>query len=289
MGKIFEQAEKNQLNQYLDEILAMLETMKENGEAENFQEVGKQKVLDRLHEMIDSSERRTAAANTYGKPWDFSAEKSAAVFAENERIQLRPFTERDKEFYATIRRQYSVLDIGCLPEDEQMAFYWDEVQNDAAFFCTITQSDTASPVGYIGIKDTSRNLWEVSCELVPQACHQGYGLAANLLFLTTLRDITGKSQYHALVEVDNLPCQELMQKLDATLLGIYNYTFHSDAEAEAFEEDHIGQITDHMRQLAAELDVEPRKLLSHVLDYNINVSERTAPQPTTLKLFDEEA
>ena len=40
-------------------------------------------------------------------------------------------------------------------------------------------------------------------------------------------------------------------------------------EAEKFEEEHLDEITEHMRELADELMVEPRKLLSHVLDYRI--------------------
>ena len=40
-----------------------------------------------------------------------------------------------------------------------------------------------------------------------------------------------------------------------------------------FEETHLEEITEHMIELATELKVEPRKLLSHVLDYRIFVEK----------------
>lgn len=38
-----------------------------------------------------------------------------------------------------------------------------------------------------------------------------------------------------------------------------------------FEATHLDLMTEHMRTLVAQLGVEPRKLLSHVLDYRINI------------------
>ena len=84
-------------------------------------------------------------------------------------------------------------------------------------------------------------------------------------------EITGdaKQQFMALVEVDNIPSQKLMLKLGGRLIDIYDYIFHDEERAEEFEEEHLDEITDHMIELAEELMVEPRKLLSHVLDYRI--------------------
>ena len=73
------------------------------------------------------------------------------------------------------------------------------------------------------------------------------------------------------MEVDNIPCQNCMKKAGAELLGLHNFAFDSEEAAEQFEETHLALITEHMRTLAAKLGVEPRKLLSHVLDYRINI------------------
>ena len=122
---------------------------------------------------------------------------------------------------------------------------------------------------YIGIIDSSKNLWELVLELKKDQCHKGYGTRANILFIRKIAEITGKTQYKSVVEVDNLASQACMAKLNAELVDIENRAFKSEEEAEQFEEEHLDLINDHMIQLASELDVEPRQLLSHVLDYRI--------------------
>lgn len=128
-------------------------------------------------------------------------------------------------------------------------------------------------IGYISIKDTSRNLWELAIELLAEQCNKGYGYRAVSLFLAEVSRITEKKQFQTLVEVDNsIPSQMLMEKLQASLIDIYDYAFGGDEKkAQSFEECHLDRIKDRMRELAKELRVEPRKLLSHVLDYRIFV------------------
>lgn len=59
-----------------------------------------------------------------------------------------------------------------------------------------------------------------------------------------------------------------MEKLGARLIDIYDYTFQGDEDAAtAFEEKYLAEITERMVMLAEQIQVEPRKMLSHVLDY----------------------
>ena len=62
-----------------------------------------------------------------------------------------------------------------------------------------------------------------------------------------------------------------MKKAGAELTSLHNFAFDSEEDAEQFETTHLELITEHMRTLAAKLGVKPRKLLSHVLDYRINI------------------
>ena len=62
-----------------------------------------------------------------------------------------------------------------------------------------------------------------------------------------------------------------MRKIGAKLVGIYDLAFDTEEEAKIFEEENFELITDHMRMLAKELDVAPKKLLSHVLDYRLDL------------------
>ena len=94
---------------------------------------------------------------------------------------------------------------------------------------------------------------------------------AILLFLQKVREITGKRVFQFLVEVDNIPCQSCMRKIGAKLVGIYDLAFDTEEEAKIFEEENFELITDHMRMLAKELDVAPKKLLRTVLDYRLDL------------------
>lgn len=228
------------------------------------------KILSRLNSLIEDSERRLERWRKTSGGWDFSAEKGKGVFAEDSTLRLRPFFSKDKQSYYEIRRPYRIFQ-DDIPEDEMIANYWTETQGDAEFFCMIERTSDDRDIGYITLKDTSKDLWEVAIELLPDFCGHGYGPAAILLFLNRIRDITGKRQYNFLVEVDNIPCQRCMGKILAELKGIVNLVFDDCEQAERFEEENLDMITEHLEELARELGVVPRKLLSNVLDYRLTI------------------
>ena len=62
-----------------------------------------------------------------------------------------------------------------------------------------------------------------------------------------------------------------MAKIGAELVGLCDGPFKTAEEKKQFEDEHIDRIDDHMRSLAIQLSVEPRELLSHVLEYEIQV------------------
>lgn len=85
-----------------------------------------------------------------------------------------------------------------------------------------------------------------------------------------IQRITGKTEFRALVEVDNIPSQKCFEGLKAKLVGLCDsLVLKTDDERERFEERNLDLIDTHMLELAKRLGVEPRKLLSHVLDYRI--------------------
>ena len=230
MERIYAKARREQRNHDLDEILAMLDSLK----GEDFQ-VSKQKIMSRLDEMI-------VGLNT-------------------------PPPER---FYFTIRDQYKLFP-RKLPEDQLIAAYWEETRKASAFFCTVVRAADSEKLGYIALKNTSKDPWELAIELDQAHCGRGYGPRAIQLFLQKLRALTGRVEFQFLVEVDNLPCQHCMQKIGANPIGLRNLAFDTEEEAKRFEEENLELITEHMQTLAKELDVAPEKLLSHVLDYRLNL------------------
>lgn len=229
-----------------------------------------EKLMSRLDSLIEDSERKLTRWTKTSGGWDLSAEKGRDVFAEDPMLRLRPFSSKDKQLYCEIRKPYRIFK-DDIPEDEMIANYWAETQGDAEFFCMVERRSDGQAIGYIALKDTSKDLWEVAIELLPDFCGHGYGPAAILLFLSKMRDITGKRQYNFLVEVDNIPCQLCMGKIQAKLTGIVDLVFCDCEQSERFEEENLDMITEHLEKLAGELGVAPRKLLSHVLDYRLTI------------------
>ncbi|MBR4030236.1 MAG: GNAT family N-acetyltransferase [Clostridia bacterium] len=207
---------------------------------------------------------------TNGSAWDFSNEKQYHVFAENDILVLRPLTEEYYDLYIKTRAIYAYNHNFYLDPDKR-EFVLSEFNQEECFFLAVIRKSDNAYIGYVGLKDTRKNLWEFCIELLPECCNQGYGFSAVKLFLKEISQITrnDKQQFMALVEVDNIPSQKLMLKLGGRLIDIYDSIFHDEERAEKFEEEHLDEITDHMMELAEELMVEPRKLLSHVLDYRI--------------------
>jgi L-amino acid N-acyltransferase YncA len=113
-------------------------------------------------------------------------------------------------------------------------------------------------------------LWEIAIELDGKYTRRGYGPRSIRLYLNEIRRITGKETFRALVEADNIPSQKCFEKLGAQLVGLCSgAVLKTDAEKERFEEKNLDLIDEHMVGLAERLGTEPRKLLSHVLDYRL--------------------
>lgn len=192
---------------------------------------------------------------------------------EDDVLILRGYRAEDNEYIRQIKRENS-----SSPEEYDNDEVWeiscDWLFRKNSFVCSILKKEDKKYVGYVSIKDSSRNLWEVAIELLAEQCNQGYGFRAMSLFIQAVSNATGRTQFQALVEVDNIPSQMLMEKLGARLIDIYDYTFDGDEEkANAFEQKYLDKITDRMIKLAQQIDVEPRKLLSHVLDYRLFIED----------------
>lgn len=224
--------------------------------------------LNQLHEEIKAMENKYA-----GTPWNFSHERAMEVFAEDNDIILRDYKESELDKYIQIKIENTDSPV-LFESEEQKRIAWNIFYSDSSFCCAIIRKIDNELIGYVSVKDSRSNLWEISIELLQEHCDRGYGTKAMGLFLPSISKITGKTQFQALVETDNIPSQMLMEKLGARLIDIYDYTFNGDEdEAEAFEEKHLDRITDRMIELAGQINVEPRKMLSHVLDYRFFIEE----------------
>lgn len=205
--------------------------------------------------------------------WDFSAEKALAVLAKDDVVILRPIQPTDADFYVKVKAQYSMMYRAVIhlnKVDNESLIMADIILKPELFFCIIADAKDGTPVGYVGINDTRKDVWEIAIELDGQFTHKGFGARSIRLFLNELHRITGRTDFMALVDTDNRPSQGCFEKVGAQLTGLHHGPFLKlEDEKRRFEERNLHLIDSHMEELASRLGVEPRLLLSHVLEYHI--------------------
>lgn len=261
--RILSDAVATDLNHMLDEIAETLEQIPSDDK--DWKSKAISKIMDKAAGYVD--------ADNGMRPWDFSAVKASDELIADDIIRIRPMRESDLDYYTSIRRQWSVL-IRRMLEARQVGkpFFLQDIQADSSLFCVVETVADSVPIGYVAIKDTRLPLWEIAVEFDAKFCSKGLGSRAVLLFLQAVKALTNRGEYQSRVEADNIACQKAMGKIGARLVGICGSgVLKAEADRKSFEDEHLDQIDDHMRSLAAELNIEPRLLLSHVLDYRITV------------------
>lgn len=268
MGDIFKKAQQEQAKGFYQEILDKLEGLP--ADTPDWREALKIAIDD----IIQSGEQPQIENQPPVKKdaWDFFIEKAHPIFTSDDVVALRPISLIDEDFYRNVRMQYSLLYKSAYyaAQEKKESLFVSEALPPQVFYCIIRDVKENRPVGYLGIKDTSADLWEIAIELDGKYTHQGYGLRSIRLYLNEICRITGRAEFQAVVEVDNLPSQKCFEKLGAKLVGLCDsVVLKTDDEKERFEARNLELIDAHMIELAERLGVEPRKLLSHVLDYRL--------------------
>ncbi len=226
----------------------------------------KRKLDDLIQMMAERKRSRTV--------WDFSAEKKQQVFAQNDSIVIRPINSGDAKYYGSIRAQYS-NPIRSLFDAGQSAWHFEEslflldVCGAEAFYCIIMDAKANTPVGYIGIKDSSSDLWEIAIELDRLFTHRGYGCQSIRLFLNEINRITGKTEFQARIRPENIPSQKCFEKLGAKLTGLCDAAPLKTTETPNLEEEDSLLFDSQINELAERLGVAPQKLHRHFLDYRM--------------------
>lgn len=275
MGRIMNKANDHKYKQHgkvLKELMKELKVIIKNKE-----NVDDEQLKSFMMKLLEEKELLTADIERirpkgFRNPWDFSKEKTQKVFVEDDVIFLRPVCTEDYDSYIQCARENSDLGSKFYDNDENCRDFWEDLWKEESFWCGIIRKKDQKFIGYCGIKNTTYNIWEVGLELLIDSRNRGYGYRTINLFLNKISEITTEDQFQCLVEVDNIACQLLMKKMHARLIDIQEWLFNEE-EALEFEEGHLDEIDDHMIELAEYLEVEPRKLLSHVLDYRIMINE----------------
>ena len=261
MGSIFQKAQQEKMVENLQTLLDSVKGLPEGSQERAEAYIG---ALERLVAEMKKEEYQRAI-------WDFSREKAQPVFAQNEILMLRPAKESDADFYVAVRMQYSMMYRTMVHVDKHSSesLFQLDLGHPESFYCII-ESPEQVPVGYLGIKDTRKDIWELAIELYKQYTQRRLGPQSIVLFLNEISRITGKTTFNAWVEADNIPSQKCFERIGAAFIGLCDGPLlKTPEEKEQFEGKNLNLIDDNIRNLADRLGIEPRKLLSHVLDYRL--------------------
>ena len=190
-------------------------------------------------------------------------------FCETPALVLRSPSDSDKDAFLAVKAHYSSYK-HTFNHDMLKNQLWDEHLSKEALYCSIIRKDISSYIGYCGIHNLHKDVWEIAIELSAENCGKGYGFEALSAFFAHTTELLGPHVYVSRVEVDNIASQKLMEKLGFRPFGISEYYLHDTAEMREVEEKYAARINARYIELADRFHTTPEKLLSHVLEYRMH-------------------
>ena len=115
-------------------------------------------------------------------------------------IVLRKVRDVDREGFLALQRYYSPTP-AMLAQEAYQNMLWSEHTEQKSLMLSIYKH--GGYVGYCGIQDLSKKVWEISIELLPKSTKQGVGYVAISSMLDTMRDRLGKTKYRIRIEPTN--------------------------------------------------------------------------------------
>lgn len=184
----------------------------------------------------------------------------------NGEIVLRSVNPSDRELFLDIQRIYSPMR-SMLQEGAYCDMVWKEHIQPKALMCSILKNGTY--IGYCGIKDTAHAPWEIAIELFPHWTRHGIGPEALVAMMDAIKARLGKFEYRVRIDPGNQASQKMFERLGAVPNGISSLFLHEEELQHKCEEENLHLIDEGVIALAKKFGVEPRKLLSHVLEYKL--------------------
>lgn len=262
---ITEKMSEDCVNDCLDAIMDVLE--KDDG---RFFQEKKQEAMQLLRDkenvMLEQHVIKTAENAYTGKQYKekFWAQGSCITGADG--IVLRQVVYTDKEEYIKVRKEYFPVK-HLLDSQSNCDFVWNEHLEDKSLMCTIEQH--GNYVGYCGINNTTKEKWDISIELEKEYIHKGIGTIAITLLLDEIKQRLGVTEFYVQIDPENYGSQGLFEKLSAVPNGICEFLLHDAKRIHQCEEENLDLIDENLERVAMKFDVEPRILLSHVLEYKL--------------------
>lgn len=264
-SEITKNVKKNSINMVLQEALDILDA----DDGKSFEEK-RDAVIQRLTQKDDTELSRLlverAIADKEGAEIKTSFWGSGTLIPVSETIFLRPVQPCDHEIFDTLQKANPLIQS---MEDKEpfLDLVWREHNEDKSLMMSIVMD--RDYIGYCGIKNTAQPIWEIAIELLPEWTKHGIGFLALTAMLDEMKSRLGVSKYIVRIEPANMASQKLFEKLGARPSGIVDLLFNEQTTLKKCEEAGLHLIDDDMIEVAKKFNVEPRKLLSHVLEYEL--------------------
>ena len=211
--------------------------------------------------LIDIATNDEMGKKIYKKFWKMGE----CIITENE-IILRKVQDSDKDIFIELQKENNIVK-SMMKEEAYRNMLWNEhIEYKALMFSVIVDNEYA---GYCGIKNTTHEQWEIAIEILNKWKHKGIGYRAISVMLDEIKNRLNVSEFRVRIDAENYPSQRLFEKLGAEPNGISEFLLHEEADIGRCEEENIHLLDERMQKLAKRFSVEPRKLLSHVLEYKL--------------------
>lgn len=211
--------------------------------------------------LIDIATNDEMGKKIYKKFWAMGE----CIITENE-IILRKVQDSDKHIFIELQKENNIVK-SMMKEEAYRNMLWNEhIEYKALMFSVIVDNEYA---GYCGIKNTTHEQWEIAIEILNKWKHKGIGYRAISVMLDEIKNRLNVSEFRVRIDAENYPSQRLFEKLGAEPNGISEFLLHGEADIRRCEEENIHLLDERIQKLAKQFNVEPRKLLSHVLEYKL--------------------
>lgn len=141
------------------------------------------------------------------------------IFAENEELWLARPREEELDGYLQVFEENS---------DSKVAFrdpayreqVWRELNREDSLYVSVVSKRDGSFLGYLGMVDLNEEIWELAIEFLKDCQGMGIGSQSLQLFLQSLKEKTGRTEYISRVEGHNFASQKFMEKLGGVMSGV---------------------------------------------------------------------
>lgn len=195
--------------------------------------------------------------------------KTGEIKKRDSFLSLRNVKETDRESFLALQRETNIVK-AWLSQESYQKILWEEHIQERSMMISIEANHEYA--GYCGINDLSSENLKIAIELLKKFQRQGIGTAAIQILIEEMKNRLDVKKFLVKIDPDNIGSQKLFEKLGAKPHGIANGLLKKEEDKEQFEIENEGLIDERLTQLAEKFGVEPKKLLSHVLVYQLEIA-----------------